>query len=279
MKTYQEFCSVVTKQLFKIIDEQGSLLKWHKGWDNSRGNNQLPIGTNGIYHGANLFLLFIAQYEEGFKYNEWLTFNQVNKQGAQIKKGAKSKGVFFWTIKKTEEEEDGKKQIKEKPIFKAYRVFNVEQTTLAPSGPVPVEFQENTIDALVNKLGATISHFGNQPYYEGNQDAIILPRPESFSTKENYYATLLHELVHWTGKEGRLPRECHKKYGIDKKAYAQEELIAEMGSVFLASYFGLKAELENHASYIQSWKTILSESEIMSAVNKAAKAFEWIIEQ
>ena len=43
-------------------------------------------------------------------------------------------------------------------------------------------------------------------------------------------------------------------------------------------HFGLQAGVEHHASYVQSWKTLLSEKEIVTAVAKATKAFEWILE-
>lgn len=88
---------------------------------------------------------------------------------------------------------------------------------------------------------------------------------------------MLHELVHWSGAKNRVPRPCFDNYDSDNKARAEEELIAEMGSVFLCAHFGVKGELENHASYINHWKQDLNEQQIMSAVNKAAKAFEWII--
>jgi antirestriction protein ArdC len=47
----------------------------------------------------------------------------------------------------------------------------------------------------------------------------------------------------------------------------------------LAAHYGVKGELENHASYVQSWKQSLDEKQVASAANKAAKAFEWIINQ
>jgi antirestriction protein ArdC len=163
-------------------------------------------------------------------------------------------------------------------IFKVYRVFNLEQTTLEPTHYPTPEFKEEAITTLLNKLGTTVSHFGNSAYYNNATDAIVLPQPDRFSSKQNYYATLLHELTHWTGgNDERVPRQCFTNYGLDIKARAEEELIAEIGSVLLAIHFGLRGELENHASYVQNWKQHLDEKQVMRAANKAAKAFEWII--
>jgi len=300
MKTYQDFCEVITKQIFDIIDQKGSLLKWQKDWD-SRGCEKLPFGSKGLYHGANLFSLLFAQWKKGFKSNLWLTFNQINKQGGCVQKGAKSEEVFFWKIEagnasseaeekegkqnkqndegNNKENEKNRKGREQKPIFKTYRVFNLEQTTFELNTFVSEQFQCQTVDLLVNKLGVSISHFGNRACYNGDNDTIILPNPNCFISKENYYTTLLHEVMHCVAVEKRLPRECFKKYHEDRKARAEEELIAEIGSVLLAAYYGLKGELENHASYVQSWKQDLSEKQVIGAVNKAAKAFEWIVNQ
>jgi len=38
-------------------------------------------------------------------------------------------------------------------------------------------------------------------------------------------------------------------------------------------HFGLKSELENHASYVQSWKQSLTEKDVL----QAAQLFEWLI--
>ncbi|MCE3238262.1 MAG: hypothetical protein K0R24_1243 [Gammaproteobacteria bacterium] len=162
------------------------------------------------------------------------------------------------------------------PFFKTYHVFNLEQTTLPPAILKP-EFRIDSIETLIEKLGAIVSHFGNQAYFDFANDIIVLPSPDRFTSKENYYATLLHELIHWTAKN-RVPRDCFNKYHIDIKERAEEELIAEIGSVFLATYYGIKGELEYHASYIASWKTLLNEKQIMNSIHKATKAFEWIID-
>lgn len=278
MKTYQDFCNTITQQIFDIIDQQGSLLTWQKSWT-SHGCQQLPIGAQGLYRGANLLSLLCAQWEIGFPSNQWLTFNQINKQGGCVKKGAKSQTVFFWKIKEIQKEQNGEKITKKVPIFKIYYVFNLEQTTLKPTIHPAPEFQVSTIDALINKLGVTVSHFGNHAHYNGTDDAIVLPNPHCFTVKENYYATLLHELVHWTANKNRVPRQCFNEYHHNIKARAEEELIAEIGSVLLAAHYGLKGELENHASYVQSWKKYLNEKQVMSATHKAAKAFEWLINQ
>lgn len=279
-RTYQDFCYSVTKQLFDIIDQQGSLLSWQKKWDEA-GCNQLPVGSNGLYKGANLFSLLSFQWKIGFKSNKWLTFNQINKQGGIVKKGAKSEVVYFWKLHEVTEAKNNK--TKTKPIFKTYSVFNLEQTTLSISAKdsTPHVFQINILDTVIDKLGVSVSHFGNKAYFSATRhdEIIILPDPSRFTSIENYCITLLHELVHWTGTKNRVPRHCFNNYHKDIKARAEEELVAEIGSVLLATHYGIKGELEHHASYVQQWKKLLSEREVMRSINTAAKTFEWIISQ
>jgi len=279
MKKYRDFCTTINQELFDIINERGSLLTWCKTWD-SQGSQALPVGATGPYHGANVFHLLFTQFKEGLQSNQWLTFNQIKQKGGQVKKGAKSQKVFFWKLNAVTEDSDetkkgeNKRVDRQKPIFKLYSVFNLEQTTLETSEHF---LQERSIEALIQTLNINIEHYGNKAFYEAGQDVIVLPKPNLFNSKENYYATLLHELVHWTGGQERLPRACFTDYRRCKVARAKEELIAEIGSVFLALHFGLKAELENHASYVQSWKELLSEQDILQATHQAAKAFEWLL--
>lgn len=203
--------------------------------------------------------------------------------GAKVKKGATSRVVYFWKImSKKGSDENKSEQVENESgsyaLFKSYRVFNVEQTTLDPVIYPAPEFKVEAIEQLLEDKQVQVSHFGNVACYRPGSDTIILPKPSTFKSQYNYYATLLHELIHWTGgKQERTPRACFDRYTDDVKAQAQEELVAEIGSVLLAAHFGLRGELENHASYVQSWKEHLTPAQIMRATHQAAKAFEWLI--
>ena len=276
MKTYKDFCDQNAERLFKIINEHGSLLKWKKEWRNDC-STMIPEGSNGWYKGCNIFNLFFCQIERGFKSNKWLTFNQVKKLNGNVKKGAKSELVYYWSFykKKVKNESTGKEELKELPFFKTYRVFNLEQTTL---------FNDDTanniypnISTLVSKYDIEINHFGSKAFYSPSSDSITLPQQSSFDSIESYHATLLHELTHSTGHESRLNRDSLKNYS-DIVARSEEELVAEIGSFFLCSFFGISSDIENHASYVNSWKQHLKPSDIMKATNNAAKAFHFLLD-
>ena len=276
MKTYKEFCDQNAERLFKIINEHGSLLKWKKEWRNDC-STMIPEGSNGWYKGGNIFNLFFCQIERGFKSNKWLTFNQVKKLNGHVKKGAKSEVVYYWSFykKSVKIEMTGKEELQELPFFKTYRVFNLEQTTLFNDGNTHDHNQE--ISNLLSESGVTINHFGTKAFYSPNSDTITLPQQSSFDSLEAYHATLLHELTHATGHESRLNRDSLKNYS-DIIARSEEELVAEIGAFFLCSFFSINSDIENHASYVNSWKQYLKPVDIMKATNNAAKAFHFLLD-
>jgi antirestriction protein ArdC len=130
---------------------------------------------------------------------------------------------------------------------------------------------------LLNAHQVQITEFGNQPHYNLSEDVIVMPQRQYFNQSQDYDITLLHELVHWAGRVDRLNRTCMRNYVASDAARAEEELVAEIGSVFLASYFGLMGDVVNHASYVASWKKYLDVKAVGRAVTQASQAFHWLI--
>ena len=97
-----------------------------------------------------------------------------------------------------------------------------------------------------------------------------------FGNNEDYHATVFHELIHWTGSKKRLDRNM----SIDKKSYAFEELIAEMGSVMLKATFKVNGSYSNHASYISGWLAALKNDKkfIFQAASKASIAHRYLLD-
>ena len=93
-----------------------------------------------------------------------------------------------------------------------------------------------------------------------------------------YYATLAHELTHWTKHEKRLARDFGRKRWGDE-GYAKEELVAELGAAFLCADLGLTPEPgTDHAAYIQSWLKVLKDDKraIFTAASHAQKAADYL---
>ena len=82
------------------------------------------------------------------------------------------------------------------------------------------------------------THGGDRACYVPSKDFTALPNPSTFRDEQNYRATKLHELCHWTGHEKRLNRNLKNRFGT--RAYAAEELVAELGAAFLCAHLGVQ---------------------------------------
>ena len=105
-----------------------------------------------------------------------------------------------------------------------------------------------------------------------------MPHFETFRSPEAYYATLAHELTHWTKHPKRLDRDFGRKRWGDE-GYAREELVAELGAAFLCADLALTPEAgTDHAAYIQSWLKVLRNDKraIFSAAADAQRATEFL---
>ena len=107
-----------------------------------------------------------------------------------------------------------------------------------------------------------------------------MPPFEAFREAEAYYATLAHELTHWTKHPKRLDREFGRKRWGDE-GYAREELVAELGAAFLCADLELAPEPRaDYAAYIQSWLKVLQNDKraIFSAAAHAQRAADFLHE-
>ena len=70
-------------------------------------------------------------------------------------------------------------------------------------------------------------------------------------------------------------RDLKNRFGT--KAYAAEELIAELGAAFLCAHLGVEGQLR-HAEYIASWLSLLKEDDraIFTAASKASAAADYL---
>jgi len=106
-----------------------------------------------------------------------------------------------------------------------------------------------------------------------------MPEPAAFLDHESYYATLTHELLHWTKHETRLKRDLGAKMFGDE-GYAREEIVAELGSAFVCAALGICPEpLEEHDSYLSFWVERMRDDPkyIFKAVTHAQHAADFLL--
>jgi len=248
--------------------EQG-VRPWFKPWNagNTEGRITRPLRHTGeAYSGINVLLLWCEAVTRGFTSPTWMTFKQALEFGACVRKGETgSMVVYAGRITRTGTDEKGEDSEREIPFLKSYTVFNVEQIDglperffHVPAAPVanPIERIQHA-EAFFAACGSTIRHGGGSAHYSPALDYVQMPPFEAFTDAESYYSTLAHEHVHWTKHPTRLDREFGRKRFGDE-GYAREELVAELGSAFLAADLNLTPEpREDHAAYIASWLEVL----------------------
>lgn len=242
--------------------------------------------TNAAYHGINVLLLWAEAAERHYASNLWLTYKQAETMGAQVRKGAKSVTCVYYSKiqNKVEDQQDDQEDGKSFMMCKPFWLFNVAQIDGLPSDLITPSMttEFNPImeaEQILTGSGAEIHHGFDGAFYVPSKDQICLPNRQGFTTPENYYATALHELTHWTGHESRLNRQFGKRFG--DAAYAFEELVAELGAAFTVGQLGMTdATIEAHASYLDSWIKVLKSDKqaIFTAASQAAKASDFILQ-
>jgi antirestriction protein ArdC len=286
--TKTDVYSRVTTRIIESL-EQG-VRPWMKPWSAGYTDGRItrPLRHNGTpYQGINVLLLWGDAIDKGFKSSTWMTYKQAQELCAQVRKGEMgSLVVYANSYTKLETTEQGEEAEREIPFLKGYTVFNVEQIEGLPAqyvqapcpAPQPVELNE-TAETFFRNTGATFRHGGNRAFYVPSADFIQLPPPEAFKDATSYTATKAHELVHWTGNAKRCAREFGKRFG--DKAYAFEELVAELGAAFLCADLNLTPEVrEDHAAYLATWLKVLKEDKraIFSAASHAQRAANFLSE-
>jgi antirestriction protein ArdC len=252
--------------------------------------------TGKNYRGMNALWLAMQDRQDP----RWMTLKQASFNKWTVEKGSKATLINF--VKTTDlvpvTDEKGEKQLGEngkpkmqtvkldKPIITTAWVFNGEQIRGIPEWREsyaekqaqhewsPIERAEQIFEASKAKL----KHGGNDAFYNVTKDYIQLPKKEQFDSAAKYYATLLHEVGHWTGHKDRLDRPMGGKFGSEE--YAREELRAEISSLMMGSELKIGHDFGQHAAYVESWISILKAEpfELHKAAADAQKIVDFMLD-
>lgn len=267
------------------------VMPWHRAPNTKAPANAI---TRKAYRGVNVLSLWITAQAVGYSSNEWATFKQWQERGCQVRKGEKGTPIVFYKqlqFRPGAEAPDsaGDDDAKTIPFARASWVFNAAQVdghepeeSDLPARPLFERLAE--ADRAIAATRANIGYGGSRACYHRLEDRISIPDERAFfgsptaSAQETFYATILHELTHWSGSETRLNREKGKRFA--DKAYAFEELIAELGAAFLCAELQITNEPRpDHAQYIASYLTILQHDKkaIFTASAAASAAVDFIL--
>ena len=288
----------VTEKITELL-EQG-VVPWQKPWHAKVGPPRNGV-SGRFYRGLNVFMLSHA----GFDSPWWFTPKQVNDLGGHIRKGEKTSWVHFWKpwLPKGEpadplevEADEVEISTRRRPvlIIRAYRVINLDQC----AGPGVDKFiAKHPVEGLVNNDNDAIAaceqivanmpqrpairYGGDQAFYRPWTDEVRVPRRQTFTSSEAFYACLFHELTHSTGHRDRLNRKSVSDAApFGSPSYSREELVAEMGVAFLCATAGIAdPTIQNSASYIAGWLKFLRSDPraLIVAGAQAQKAADYVL--
>ena len=268
-----------------VISQLHSGKSWSACWNTANG---LPtsIHSQKIYKGMNLLWLLYTQQKKEYTSSEWGTFKSWKEKGASVKKGEKATNIIFFKPC-AKEDNEGKEQV----FFtlKRFSVFNRSQVDGLKEEKSAQENQESFLFNFMNN-GLLMKYIHNSgislkvadyltPSYYPEQDAIRMP--SEYTKKAEAWSALAHEIVHSTGHKTRLNRigiTSAKQFLLHE--YSYEELIAELGSLFLCTEFGLSTEesQKNSSYYCSHWATHLEHNPewLWKAAKEASEAVEYI---
>ena len=256
---------------------------WVKPWSATPGQN-VPQNavTNRPYSGCNVILLWLAR-DRGWATPRFLTFKQALEAGGHVRKGEHGTKVYFVKQLQVKDGDGEEAETRLVPMLREYTVFNVDQCDGLPDSiragkPMRVR-NPDTRDALADDFlrstGADIREGHGEAYYVPSHDFISMPAFQAFKGADHFYNVAFHELTHWTGHKSRLDRDLKNRFG--SRAYAAEELVAELGAAFLSAEFGFDGDVRN-AGYIATWIELLKSDKraFFTACSKASKAADYL---
>lgn len=265
------------QMLFNTITASilGSLEKgcppWRKSWTGGLPANYV---SRKIYQGINFLCLAADLVSSPF----YLTFLQAQQNKLRIKKGSKGRVIIFYKIQKYSEFNEREELIEKRfPLMRFSYVFNVEDCEgYTPPEPT-LENPKSVLNQIIENHSLVFKHNQARCFYVPGIDMISVPPVNYFQSEQEYFASLFHELIHWSGHPNRLNRP--QDFDRSEKVYAFEELIAEIGSSFLCGLCGITNTLDNSSAYLEGWIRIgkMDNSFIPAAAIEAQKAVNFLV--
>jgi antirestriction protein ArdC len=314
-----EVYDMITAKIINMVEAANAkdyVKKWNAKTYGTGYTVPFNFASKKRYRGVNVLMLTeLETLENPF----FLTFKQVKDLKGKVKKGAKGYEVVYFTkIWKTEDKpKDLKFSSYDKskvesfakengiendlgviPMLKYYHVYNGVDIEGIDFGldtfkigfidlekPAESTNKMPIAEAIIRnypKPQPTLKFGGDRAYYSPSRDAIQMPYLQDFDTVQDYYRTLLHEYSHSTGATNRLNRDFSGSQG--SKKYAFEELVAELGAIFLSAECGIIwHNNQNHAAYLKGWNAVLTQLKednkfIMKASTAAQKVADFVLQ-
>lgn len=263
----------VTAEMVRQIEAGAGT--WRMPWHAiAEAGEPVNATTGKAYRGGNHLVLGLTAMGCGYS-GTWATYKQWQSVGAQVRKGERATHGVKWSA--AEDKETGERRM----VPFCFSVFAAEQVDgyeAAPRAERDTPQRIAAAEAFFGSIGATVREGGNRASYSPTGDFVTMPALEQFDAATDYYATLAHELGHWTGHRSRLDRDLSGRFGAHK--YAAEELVAELSAAFTCAALGISpTPRPDHAAYLDSWLAVLmaDSSAIFTAASQAQAATDYLV--
>jgi antirestriction protein ArdC len=260
---------------------------WRRDWDGAGSGHQVNLFSGRRYRGANPVLLQLGQHLRASSLPYWCGFAEARARGIFPRKGSKAVHVLRPQLHHGKGQEDvgpiAEEELKRAPggggswvSYRPLAVFNaadLEGEALAgliaarreaaglACRPEPERLA--AAEQVLSRWPVPVREGGDQACYLPAADLIRLPARGCFHSAAALYATWAHEAIHSTGHASRLARDLSGGMGAagdGGRAYAREELVAELGAVLLGDRLEIGSDVNNHAAYLAGWVALLQDS-------------------
>jgi antirestriction protein ArdC len=284
---------------------------WRREWDAASGGHHVNLLSGRRYRGANPALLTLGLHLRGSALPYWCGFAEAKALGLFPRKGSKAVHVLRPQVHQREDSRlaepgspaeggqgsggaDGQQAAEAGRSWVSYRpmaLFNAadlggealeglirkrRQAEGVSQRPEPERLK--AAEAVLSSWPVPVRFAGDRACYLPVPDRIQLPDRSAFHSPAALYATWAHEAIHSTGHSSRLARDLSGgmgEGGDGGRAYAREELVAELGAVLLGDRLEIGSAMANHAAYLGHWVELLRESprvllQVLSEARRAA---------
>ena len=287
---------------------------WRREWDAAAGGHHVNLLSGRRYRGTNPVLLTLGMHLRGSAQPYWCGFAEAKALGIAPRKGSKAVHVLRPQVHQQGESQlleaggkegagaggaggeagasgDGATAGRCWVSYRPVAVFNAAdlegdalegliQKRRQAAGAIRRSEPERlaAAEAVLSSWPVEVRFCGDRACYLPAADRIQLPDRAAFHSAAALYATWAHEVIHSSGHSSRLARDLSGgmgEAGDSGKAYAREELVAELGAVLLGDRLEIGSAMANHAAYLGHWIELLKESprvllQVLSDARKAA---------
>jgi antirestriction protein ArdC len=273
---------------------------WRREWDAASGGHHVNLLSGRRYRGANPALLTLGMHLRGSALPYWCGFAEAKALGIFPRKGSKAVHVLRPQVHQGGESRLVEPGSAAEPVrswvsYRPVALFNAAdlegqalealiQKRRRADGAVlrPEPERLQAADAVLSSWPVPVSFGGDRACYLPVPDRIQLPDRSAFHSAGALYATWAHEVIHSTGHSSRLARDLSGgmgEGGDGGRAYAREELVAELGAVLLGDRLEIGSAMANHAAYLGHWVELLQESPrvLLQVLSDARKAADLVV--